>query len=67
MEKVIKCETEIVIYSYIQRRLRILENLGKILKGILSTQLPNTIIFKPYFQYLNKKRQEKVQPCFQYN
>jgi hypothetical protein len=29
-----------------------LESLGKILEGILSTQLPNTVIFKPYFQYL---------------
>jgi hypothetical protein len=32
--------------------LGILESLGKILKEILSTQLPNTVIFKPYFQYL---------------
>jgi hypothetical protein len=36
------------------------ERLGKILKGILSTQLPNKVIFKPYFQYLNKKRQERI-------
>jgi hypothetical protein len=39
--------------------LGMLESLGTILKEILSTQLPNTIIFKPYFQYLNKKRQKK--------
>jgi hypothetical protein len=32
--------------------LGILESLGKILKEILSTQLLNTVIFKPYFQYL---------------
>jgi hypothetical protein len=47
--------------------LGMLGSLGTILKGFFLTQLPNTIIFKPYFQYLNKKRQEKVQPCFQYN
>jgi hypothetical protein len=32
--------------------LGILESLGKILNEIISTQLPNTVIFKPYFQYL---------------
>jgi hypothetical protein len=36
--------------------LEILESLGKILKGNLSTQLPNTVIFKPYFQYLILER-----------
>jgi hypothetical protein len=50
--------------------LRIVESLGKILEGILSTQLPNTVIYKPYFQCLILEgifKQERVQPCFQYN
>jgi hypothetical protein len=33
-----------------------LESLGKILEENLSTQLPNTVIFEPYFQYLILER-----------
>jgi hypothetical protein len=45
--------------------LGMLESLGTILKETAKKKIP---IFKPYFQYLNKKRQKKkIKPCFQYN
>jgi hypothetical protein len=58
-----KTQTTYFISTQPMATLGMLESLGK----ILSTQLPNTIIFKPYFQYLNKKQRERVQPCFKYN
>jgi hypothetical protein len=55
-ENLLLPSTRWILPLYSVATLEILENLGKILKGNLSTQLPNTVIFKPYFQYLILER-----------